>query len=149
MTPWVVAHQSLLSMGFPRQEYWLLLLLLSCFSRVRLCATPWTAAWRILEWAAISYSMGSSWTRDWTHSSWVSCIAGGFFTTVPYGLGNFIGSWAGKLFQLFWGSDGYDQELGHCPLFGRWWPWNCHGTSGVKTFSLPMCHNEYILRVKV
>ena len=45
----------------------------------------------------------------------------------------------GKLFRLFWGRDGYDQELGHCPLFVfDGWPWNCHGTSGVKTFSLPM-----------
>ena len=32
---------------------------------------------RILEWIAISFSRGSSWPRDWT---WVSCIAGGFFT---------------------------------------------------------------------
>ena len=24
MTPWTVAHQALLLMGFPRQEYWLL-----------------------------------------------------------------------------------------------------------------------------
>ena len=31
-------------MGFPRQEYWLLLLLLSRFSCVRLCVTPETAA---------------------------------------------------------------------------------------------------------
>ena len=22
MTPWTIAHQALLSMGFPRQEYW-------------------------------------------------------------------------------------------------------------------------------
>ena len=28
---------------------------------------------RILEWLFISFSRGSSWTRDWTH---VSCIAG-------------------------------------------------------------------------
>ena len=28
---------------------------------------------RILEWVAISFSRGSSWTRDWT---WVSCIGG-------------------------------------------------------------------------
>ena len=33
---------------------------------------------RILEWIAISFSRGSSWTRDWT---WVSCIAGRFFTS--------------------------------------------------------------------
>ena len=78
VTPLTVTHQALLSMKFPRQEYWsglpfpsprdlpnpgtdlgspalqtdlsltepllLLLLLLSRFSRVRLCATPETAA---------------------------------------------------------------------------------------------------------
>ena len=32
---------------------------------------------RILEWVAISFSMGSSWPRDWTQ---VSCIAGRSFT---------------------------------------------------------------------
>ena len=32
---------------------------------------------RILEWAAISFSRGSSWPRAWT---WVSCIIGRFFT---------------------------------------------------------------------
>ena len=32
---------------------------------------------RILEWVAIPFSRGSSWPRDQT---WVSCIAGGFFT---------------------------------------------------------------------
>ena len=32
---------------------------------------------RILEWVAISFSRGSSPPRDQT---WVSCIAGGFFT---------------------------------------------------------------------
>ena len=31
---------------------------------------------RILEWVAISFSMGSSWPRDWT---WVTCIASRFF----------------------------------------------------------------------
>ena len=33
---------------------------------------------RILEWVAISFSRGSSRPRDWT---WVSCIAGRFFTS--------------------------------------------------------------------
>ena len=28
---------------------------------------------RILEWIAISYSSGSSWPRDWTHVSRISC----------------------------------------------------------------------------
>ena len=35
---------------------------------------------RILEWVAISFSMGSSQLRDWTR---VSCLAGGFYTTEP------------------------------------------------------------------
>ena len=35
---------------------------------------------RILEWVAISFSRGSSWPGDWT---WVSFIAGRFFTTEP------------------------------------------------------------------
>ena len=49
-TPWTVAHQVPLPMGFSRQEYWsevplpspyiCMLLLLSHFSCVRLCATP-------------------------------------------------------------------------------------------------------------
>ena len=37
---------------------------------------------RILEWVAISFSRGSSRPRDRT---WVSYIAGGFFTTEPLG----------------------------------------------------------------
>ena len=105
-----IGHQTPLSMGFPRQEYWsglpfpspgdlpnpgietgspLLLLLLSRFSRVRLCATPQTAAHqaplslpgilqaRTLEWVAISFSRGSFQPRDWT---WVSCIEAKFLT---------------------------------------------------------------------
>ena len=54
-TPWTAAYQTPASMGFSRQEYWsglplpspnkcMLLLLLSRFSRVQLCATPQTAA---------------------------------------------------------------------------------------------------------
>ena len=53
---------------------------------VQLSATPWTVAHqaalsmklfqaRILEWVAISSSRGSSWSRDWTHVSCVSCIS--------------------------------------------------------------------------
>ena len=37
---------------------------------------------RILEWVAISSSRGSSWPKDQT---WVSCLAGGFFTPEPPG----------------------------------------------------------------
>ena len=41
---WTIAYQAPLPVALSRQEYWLLLLLLSRFSRVRLCATPETAA---------------------------------------------------------------------------------------------------------
>ena len=46
------------------------------------CSPPGSSVHRILqakilEWVAISSSRGSSWPRDWT---WVSCIAGRFFT---------------------------------------------------------------------
>ena len=40
VTLWAGAYQAPLSMEFFRQEHWLLLLLLSHFSRVRLCVTP-------------------------------------------------------------------------------------------------------------
>ena len=40
---------------------------------------------RILEWVAISSSRGFFRPRDQTCSSWVSCIACGFFTTEPPG----------------------------------------------------------------
>ena len=40
---------------------------------------------RILEWAAISSSKGSSWPRDWTHNSGISCIADRFFNTWAIG----------------------------------------------------------------
>ena len=33
----------------------------------------------ILEWIAVPFSRGSSWPRDWTHVSCVSCIGGRFF----------------------------------------------------------------------
>ena len=85
-TPWTVACRASLSMGFSRQKYWsglscppfrdlpdilLLLLLLSRFSRVRLCAThrrqptrlpvPGILQARTLEWVAISFSNAWKW----------------------------------------------------------------------------------------
>ena len=54
-TPWMVALQPPLSMGFSHA--------------------------RILEWAAISFSRGSFPPRDVTCLPYVSCIGGGFFTT--------------------------------------------------------------------
>ena len=47
------------------------------------CCPPGSSVQRIpqagiLEWVAIPFSRGSSWPGDWT---WVSCIAGRFFTS--------------------------------------------------------------------
>ena len=47
--PWTIACQALLSTGFPRA--------------------------RILEWVAISFCRASSWPRDGSHISWVSCTS--------------------------------------------------------------------------
>ena len=70
---------------------------LSHFSRVRLCATPWTVCSlpgssvhkilqaRILEWVVMPSSRGPSRPRDQTSTSSVSWIAGGFFTVEPPG----------------------------------------------------------------
>ena len=63
---------------------------------VQLFATLWTVACqapppievlqaRILDQVAISFTRGSSWPRDWTHVSCVSCIGDGFFATEPPG----------------------------------------------------------------
>ena len=54
-------------------------------SHVQIFVTTWTVApWdspeRIVEWIVMPSSRGSSQLRDWTHISWVSCIAGEFFT---------------------------------------------------------------------
>ena len=40
---------------------------------------------RILKWVAISFSWGSSWPRNQTCISCISCIAGRFFTPEPPG----------------------------------------------------------------
>ena len=40
---------------------------------------------RILEWVDVPSSRGSSRLGDWTCISWVSCIAGRFFTAEPPG----------------------------------------------------------------
>ena len=74
----------------------------SCFHCVRFFATPWNCSLpvssvhgivqaRILEWGAISSSRGSSWSRDWTLVSYISCIGRqgllffSFLTTEPPG----------------------------------------------------------------
>ena len=49
VTLWTATHQAPLSMGFSRQEYW--------------------------SGGAISFSSSSSWPRDWTCVSYISCIS--------------------------------------------------------------------------
>ena len=39
----------------------------------------------MLEWVAIPFSRGSSWPRNGTHISCISCTAGGFLTSEPPG----------------------------------------------------------------
>ena len=68
-----------------------MLCMLSRFNCVQVFATLWSPPGssvhgilqaRILEWAAISYSRGSSQPMDRTHVSFVSpALAGEFFTT--------------------------------------------------------------------
>ena len=90
-TPWTVAHQAPLSMGFSRQEYWSGLPLLQgifpnqgsnqglphcrqILYHLSHCGSPW-----ILEWVAHPFSRGrTSQSRNWNRDS---CIAGGIFTT--------------------------------------------------------------------
>ena len=61
---------------------------------------------RILEWVAIPFSRGSSWPRNWTQVSCVSCIAGCFFTAEP----------PGKPKGCFGGRLGFREDLEH----GNW-----------------------------
>ena len=67
-------------------------LVISCFSRIWLSATPMDCSpWgssvhgilqvRILEWVTIPFSRESSWPRDWTVSLMSPALAGRFFTT--------------------------------------------------------------------
>ena len=72
-------------------EYKSLFIVLSRFSRVRLCATLWTAACQAplsmrfsrqeYERVVMPFSRGSTQPRDRTSVSCLSCITGRFFTT--------------------------------------------------------------------
>ena len=44
VTPWTVAHQAPLSMGFSRQEYWIGFCSVQSLNHDKFFATPWTAA---------------------------------------------------------------------------------------------------------
>ena len=59
------------------------------------CKPPGSSVHRIcqagtLEWVAISFSRGSSWSKHQTH---ISCIAGGFFTAGPPGKPIALNTW--------------------------------------------------------
>ena len=114
-TPWTVASQAPLSLGFSRQEHWSGLPFPSPMhaymhaKSLQLCPTlcdPMDSSppgssdhrilqARILEWIAISFSRGSSWPRDCTH---ISCIAGRCFRSESLGKPNLEGSLACRNF---------------------------------------------------
>ena len=88
---------------------------------------------RILEWVAISFSRRSSWPRDRTHVSCVSCIAGGFFThwVIREDLGIFRTT-QGQLFQL----QAYSSAPGVADgILSVWFP-TCPGVRTTKGSSL-------------
>ena len=104
MILWIVAHQTPLSMGFPRQESWSGFVKWKSLSRVWLCdpmdyTVHGILQARILEWVAFPVSRGSSQTRDWTQ---VSHIAGGFLTswTIREARNGFAAATAAKSLQL-------------------------------------------------
>ena len=57
---------------------------------------------RILEWVAISFSRESSWPRDRTSVSCVSCIAGGLFTCLAIGKASVEGFYATEFWHYCW-----------------------------------------------
>ena len=63
----------------------------------------------LLEWVATPFSVGSSWPRDQTHISCVSCIAGRFFLHWAIREVHFLKAWWLKsikfYFLIFWNLD--------------------------------------------
>ena len=121
-------HQSTLDKGLKKRLYWawsrpsgmyvLYVLVSQC---VWLFETPWTIAsarenssvrWilkaRILEWVAIPFSRGSFQPKDQT---WVSCIAGRFFTI-----------WATRVKPLFRSSPRQDYQIGKYIFISKIFP---------------------------
>ena len=90
MTPWTVAHQTSLSMGFSRQEYWSGLLCPPPGDLPNPGIKPRSSALQAdslpseplgkpkITGVAYPFCSGSSQSRNWTR---VSCIPGGFFTS--------------------------------------------------------------------
>ena len=99
-SPWTVACQASLSMGFFRQECACMLSRFSCVQPGTLwnvvCQAPLSTGfsrpeyWNELpfpsmEWIAMSYPRESSQSRDQACLSWSTALASGFFTIVPSG----------------------------------------------------------------
>ena len=98
-------------------------------------ATPWIVSppgssvhgilqARILEWVSISFSRWSSWPRDWT---WVSCIAGRFYTIwAMYSPWNSLGQKTGVVaFPFFRGSSQLRDRTQFSCIAGRFFTnWN-------------------------
>ena len=102
-TLWTIAWQAPLSIEFPRQEYW--------------------------SGLPFSPSRGSSWPRDWTGISCVSCIAGRFFThwttgkalSSIYKLNNF---WIVHTFALYISIPSYNYNQNYNPPAFSFEQWN-------------------------
>ena len=81
------------------------------------------------EWVAISYSREFSWPRDWT---WVSCIAGSFFTiwATPGGMGRTLQP---LLSPLIWEASMYPERTG-ASLFSKMECWEESEWIGLAKF---------------
>ena len=86
---------------------------------------------RILEWVAIPFSTGSSQPREWT---WVSCIAGKFFTVCVYIIHrNKV--WALELFFFLIAIGISFSNIGH-PIKSLFTPWCISGVDLIIQFSV-------------
>ena len=95
---------------------------------------------RILEWIAISFSRGSSQSRDRTQ---VSCIAGRFFTIWAtreaclcwglreYFFEDFFFSYMDNFWNLYWICHNIVSVL--CFVFFFFWPWHMWALSSLTT----------------
>ena len=93
MTPWTVAHQAPLSMGFPRQVYW-------------------------SDTISFSRDLPDSGTEP--TSSVFPALAGGFFTTAPPGKPSLVlitPALIGHLLNVFYTFSDFGSDLSHLPMF--------------------------------
>ena len=88
---------------------------------------------RILEWVTISSSRGSSWPRDRTPVSCVSCIAGRFFTAEPPG--KITCGQTGPQFQLlgFLAPEHCNSQYSFSPDWNMWVVLKHRGQRGTRS----------------